>query len=66
MARRDVQRLEPAEVGAERWSQLAREGKQIVRLITAPVDPALVQALAAGLGGGRGADGRPGRPGSRI
>jgi precorrin-2 dehydrogenase/sirohydrochlorin ferrochelatase len=26
---------------------LAQEGKQIVRLIVAPVDPALVQALAA-------------------
>lgn len=47
MARRDVQRLEPAEVGAERLIELAREGKQIVRLIVAPVDPALVQALAA-------------------
>jgi precorrin-2 dehydrogenase/sirohydrochlorin ferrochelatase len=48
MARRDVQRLEPADVGAERLVELAREGKQIVRLIVAPVDPALVQALAAG------------------
>jgi precorrin-2 dehydrogenase/sirohydrochlorin ferrochelatase len=47
MARRDVQRLEPAEVGAEKLIELAREGKQIVRLIVAPVDPALVQALAA-------------------
>jgi hypothetical protein len=47
MARRDVQRLRPAEIGAETLIALAQEGKQIVRLIVAPVDPALVQALAA-------------------
>jgi precorrin-2 dehydrogenase/sirohydrochlorin ferrochelatase len=34
-------------VGAETLVELAQEGKQIVRLIVAPVDPALVQALAA-------------------
>ena len=47
MARRDAQRLEPAEASAETLVALAREGKQIVRLIVAPVDPAIVQALAA-------------------
>lgn len=47
MARRDVERLSPAEVTAESLIALAREGRQIVRLIVAPVDPALVQALAA-------------------
>jgi siroheme synthase-like protein len=47
MARRDAQRLEPAEASAETLVALAREGKQIVRLIVAPVDAAIVQALAA-------------------
>lgn len=47
MARRDVNRMEPAEASAETLVALAKEGKQIVRLIVAPVDPALVQALAA-------------------
>jgi len=47
MARRDVQRMTPAEAGAEVLVALAQEGKQIVRLIVAPVDPALVQALTA-------------------
>jgi precorrin-2 dehydrogenase/sirohydrochlorin ferrochelatase len=47
MARRDAQRLEPAEASAETLVALAQEGKQIVRLIVAPVDPAIVQALAA-------------------
>ena len=47
MARRDVHRLDPAEAGAETLVKLAGEGKQIVRLIVAPVDPAVVQALAA-------------------
>ncbi|KRA64656.1 siroheme synthase [Caulobacter sp. Root656] len=46
MARRDAHRLEPAEASAETLVALAREGKQIVRLVVAPVDPALVQALA--------------------
>ena len=45
MARRDVERLDPAHADAERLVQLAREGRQIVRLITHPVDPALVHAL---------------------
>ena len=47
MARRDAQRLEPAEASAETLVALAQEGRQIVRLIVAPVDPAIVQALAA-------------------
>jgi precorrin-2 dehydrogenase/sirohydrochlorin ferrochelatase len=47
MARRDVQRLSPGEAGAETLVALAGEGRQIVRLIVAPVDPAVIQALAA-------------------
>jgi siroheme synthase-like protein len=47
LARRDAQRLDPAQVSAETLVTLAQEGKQIVRLIVAPVDPAIVQALAA-------------------
>jgi precorrin-2 dehydrogenase/sirohydrochlorin ferrochelatase len=47
MARRDVQRLTPTEAGAETLVALAGEGRQIVRLIVAPVDPAVIQALAA-------------------
>jgi precorrin-2 dehydrogenase/sirohydrochlorin ferrochelatase len=46
LARRDAQRLDPAQVGAETLVALAQQGKQIVRLIVAPVDPAIVQALA--------------------
>lgn len=45
MARRDVERLDPAAVHPEHLVQLAREGRQIVLLIARPVDPALVQAL---------------------
>lgn len=47
MARRDVHRLEPGAVDAGTLVAMAQEGKQIVRLIVAPVDPALVQALGA-------------------
>jgi precorrin-2 dehydrogenase/sirohydrochlorin ferrochelatase len=47
MARRDVQRLTPAEVSAETLVELAKEGRQVVRLIVGPVDAALVQALVA-------------------
>ncbi len=47
MARRDAQRLDPAEVETQALIKLAGEGKQIVRLITAPVDPKVVEALAA-------------------
>ncbi|HWU79281.1 MAG TPA: siroheme synthase, partial [Caulobacter sp.] len=46
MARRDVERVDAASADAEHLIQLAREGRQIVRLITHPVDPALIHALA--------------------
>lgn len=45
MARRDVERLDPAAVSPDQLVQLAREGRQIVLLITHAVDPTLVQAL---------------------
>ena len=45
MARRDVERLDPAATNPEQLVQLAREGRQIVLLITHAVDPTLVQAL---------------------
>lgn len=45
MARRDVERVDAALADAEHLIQLAREGRQIVRLITHPVDPALIHAL---------------------
>lgn len=45
MARRDVERLDPSQVDADHLIQLAREGRQIVRLITHAVDPTLVHAL---------------------
>jgi precorrin-2 dehydrogenase/sirohydrochlorin ferrochelatase len=45
MARRDVQRIAPGEASAEQLIQLANEGRQIIRLITGPVEPALVHAL---------------------
>ncbi|MGR4862798.1 NAD(P)-dependent oxidoreductase [Caulobacter sp. LARHSG274] len=47
LVRRDVQRLSLDEAGAERLIALAGEGRQIVRLIVAPVDPTAIQALAA-------------------
>lgn len=47
MARRDAHRLSPDEAGPETLVALAWEGKQIVRLVVAPVDPATIQALAA-------------------
>lgn len=45
MARRDVERLDPSQADADHLVQLAREGRQIVRLITHAIDPALVHAL---------------------
>jgi precorrin-2 dehydrogenase/sirohydrochlorin ferrochelatase len=45
MARRDVERLDPSQADAGHLIQLAREGRQIVRLITHAVDPALIHAL---------------------
>ncbi len=47
MGRRDVERITPEDASAEHLNQLAAEGRQIVRLITGPVEPALVQALTA-------------------
>lgn len=47
LARRDVHRLDPDEVAPAALVALAQEGKQIVRLVVAPVDPAAIQALAA-------------------
>lgn len=47
-ARRDAERLAPAEATPERMIALAREGKRVVRLVTGPVAPADVQKLAAG------------------
>ncbi len=46
MARRDAERMDPGQASAEHLIQLAGEGRQIVRLITHAVDPALVHALA--------------------
>lgn len=45
MARRDVERLDPTATSPEQLVQLAREGRQIVLLITHAVDPTLVHAL---------------------
>jgi precorrin-2 dehydrogenase/sirohydrochlorin ferrochelatase len=47
MVRRDVHRMDPGEVSPEQLIQLATEGRQIIRLITAPVEPALVHALTS-------------------
>ncbi len=47
LARRDVHRLDPAQTDAAALVALAQEGKQIVRLVVAPVDPAVIQTLAA-------------------
>jgi precorrin-2 dehydrogenase/sirohydrochlorin ferrochelatase len=45
MARRDVERLDPTAASPEQLVQMAREGRQIVLLITHAVDPTLVHAL---------------------
>lgn len=47
MARRDAERVAPQDADAGHLIQLAAEGRQIVRLITGPVEPATVQALTA-------------------
>jgi precorrin-2 dehydrogenase/sirohydrochlorin ferrochelatase len=47
LVRRDVHRMDPGEVSPEQLIQLAVEGRQIIRLITAPVEPTLVHALAS-------------------
>lgn len=49
LARRDAHRMDPLETSADRLIELAAQGQQIVRLVVAPVDPILVQALAAAL-----------------
>jgi precorrin-2 dehydrogenase/sirohydrochlorin ferrochelatase len=46
LARRDVERLDTAQADAQHLIALAAEGRQIARLITHAVDPALVLALA--------------------
>lgn len=46
LARRDVERLDAVQADAEHLIHLAGEGRQIVRLVTHVVDPALVLALA--------------------
>jgi siroheme synthase-like protein len=47
LARRDVERLEPDAVSPDQLVALAREGRQVARVVVAPVDPAALQALAA-------------------
>lgn len=47
MARRDAERLAPDEATPLRLIELARSGRQVVRLVAAPVAPAAIQALAA-------------------
>jgi siroheme synthase-like protein len=46
LVRRDAHRLSPDQAGAGEMIAMAREGVQIVRLVTAPVDPAMLAALA--------------------
>jgi len=45
LVRRDAHRLTPDQAGAEQMVAMAREGVQIVRLVTAPVDPAMLATL---------------------
>lgn len=45
LARRDVEHVEAGQIDADRLIQLAREGRQIVLLITGAPDPALIAAL---------------------
>ena len=47
LVRRDAHRLSPDQADADEMVAMAREGVQIVRLVTAPVDPAMLAALAA-------------------
>ena len=46
MARRDAGRLTLGDAGAEHLIALARAGRQVVRLVTGPIDPREVKALA--------------------
>jgi precorrin-2 dehydrogenase/sirohydrochlorin ferrochelatase len=45
LARRDVEHVDAGQIDADRLVELAREGRQIVRLLTGAPDPALVAAL---------------------
>lgn len=45
MARRDAGRLTPAEAGPDALIALARGGRQVVRLVTGPLDPRDLKAL---------------------
>ena len=47
MARRDAERIAPAAATPARLIELARQGLRVVRVVTGPVRPADVQALAA-------------------
>jgi len=47
LVRRDAHRLSPDQAGAGEMIAMAREGVQVVRLVAAPVDPAMLAALAA-------------------
>lgn len=46
MARRDAGRLTLGDAGAEHLIALARAGRQVVRLVTGPIDPREIKALA--------------------
>ena len=46
LVRRDAHRLSPDQAGPDEIIAMAREGVQIVRLITAPLDPATLAAFA--------------------
>jgi len=46
MARRDAGRLTLGDAGTEHLIALARAGRQVVRLVTGPIDPREVKALA--------------------
>ena len=45
LVRRDAHRLSPDQAGGQEMIAMAREGAQIVRLVTAPLDPAVLAAL---------------------
>lgn len=47
LVRRDAHRFSPDEADISRMIAMAREGVQIVRLVTAPLDPAIVAELEA-------------------
>jgi precorrin-2 dehydrogenase/sirohydrochlorin ferrochelatase len=50
LARRDAERLSPADATPEQLIALAQAGRRVVRLLAGPVDPAAVRAiLAAGV-----------------